>query len=161
MASFQEIVDDLAAREGRLNLLTLQVRAEYADCVGRSGDAAGALAMMDSVIDDLKQSPTLSTGEVLRFGRLRAHWTGMARSADEAVAEFDPLIEAAGQLRNSDTARPFALRRRRAEWVVRAGNREDAERDLEELLAEARDTLGPRHPVTLEIESDLASLTSE
>jgi len=157
-ALWQEIVEDAAVRGGKLNLHTLQSKAEYADCIGRSGDAAGAFAMMDSVVADLEQSPTLSAGEVLSFGRRRAHWIGMARSAPEAVAEFDRLIATSGQLRKSNAAQPFGVRRRRAQWVSRAGNPAEAERDLEELLIEARTILGPRNPVTKEIESDLAAL---
>ncbi len=82
----------------------------------------------------------------------------MARSAPEAVAEFDRLIAAAGQLCNSNVVQPFGVRRRRAQWVSRAGDPAEAERDLEELLIEARTILGPRNPVTKEIESDLAAI---
>lgn len=155
---WQEIVDDAVAHDGRLNVRTLQIKAEFADCLGRSGDPAGALAMMDSVVADLRRSPHLPEDEVLHFGRLRADWTGTARSAPEAVAEYDRLIATAGQLSRSNAARLFATRRRRAQWVVRAGRVSDAERDLGDLLVEARATLGPRHPVTREIESDLTAL---
>lgn len=154
LAAMREIVADQAVTKGSSSWSSLRCRAQYAECLGRSGDAEQAVKVLAKVVSDARRG---SVFQILTYDRAHAHWLGTAESPSAAAAEFARLTDKSLRLCGDRSEWPLIMRRRRGEWLVRAGRRDEARRELTALLRDARELLGEGHRLVLAIEESIAT----
>ncbi|MGW7605239.1 tetratricopeptide repeat protein [Streptomyces antimycoticus] len=140
---------------------TFQLRRRLAYWRGRAGDATGAAAELDQLLDELRQMFGSHHYEVHTTVRAAAYWRGRAGDAAGAIAGYEsglPDVEIRRDLLYSDDAVArlnTTYWRRRAEEgaVVDAAS---VVEQFEQRLAGTERVLGADHPDTLAVREHLA-----
>lgn len=135
---WEQLVADAHERFGRLHLGSLNVREEYACCVGDSGDAVTAARMLDEVLADASQMPDPPSTNILGLRCQAATWVGEAGDPAEAVRRLEDLVTTAIELRGAEDGWTLSLRRHLAHWIGKSGDPSEAVRRLHELIASVK-----------------------
>ncbi|MFX0576349.1 tetratricopeptide repeat protein [Nocardia nepalensis] len=136
--------------------VTLSVRNHLANCRGRSGDFAAAIAELEELARD--QTRVLGVDDLdtvtTRFDI--ADWRGHIGQLERAVAEFERLV--VDHTRILGTDHPWTLRARNslAYWRSERGSLRRAVIEFEQLIIDQERILGPVDPQTLRTRLHLA-----
>ncbi len=134
---WEQLVAETLAGNSRFHLQSLWIRMEHAECVGTTGDPAGAARLLHDVMADASQLEGPPSTNVLAIGRRLATWTGEAGSPTEAVEQLQHLVTISTQQRGARDIWTLALRRHLAHWTGHAGDPHSAVRQLGQLIIDA------------------------
>ncbi|MBM7776022.1 thioredoxin-like negative regulator of GroEL [Actinokineospora baliensis] len=135
---------------------TLVIRHNLARCLGETGDAAGAAALLTKLHPQYVRALGPDHPETLTNRHSLAYWRGEAGDAAAAKNAFAELVEDCLRVYGSNDPRTLTARGNLAGWQGLAGDAVQAAQGFAELLEDCLRVVGPDHPTTFTIRNSLA-----
>jgi Caspase domain/Putative ATP-dependent DNA helicase recG C-terminal/NB-ARC domain/Tetratricopeptide repeat len=135
---------------------SLSVEAAAAFWQGETGDAVGATAALEALLDSFLTMLGPNHPDTLAVRLSLARFRGVEHGAAAAAAEFESLLRGFTRSHPADKPDPLMTRRDLAISLGAARNTVTATTEFERLLATRQRTLGAEHPDTLATRGSLA-----